>query len=142
MYFCVADPAANSPSFLACATSLRSSANGPSISSPMLGPDKTSSISFLIAGISASCPLIACIRPSLVDFVEPGIHHANRAIHQRLAHIDQRRHIRDLFSDQPEVADNFPERLALLRIANRIFKRHPCPAYAHRAQLESPNVQN
>ena len=33
MYFCVAAPAANRPSFLACATSLRSSASAPSSSS-------------------------------------------------------------------------------------------------------------
>src|SRR5207244_13494287 len=44
-------PAAKRPSFLACATSLRSSMSTPSSSSPMLGPDRTSSISFLMAGV-------------------------------------------------------------------------------------------
>ena len=59
MYFCVAEPAANKPSFLACATSFRSSVNAPSSSSPIDGPESTSSISFLMAGMSGNWPVMA-----------------------------------------------------------------------------------
>src|SRR5580704_3037237 len=58
-YVCVAAPATNKPSFLADDTSLRSSASGPSSSSPTEGPDKTSSINFLIAGMRANWPDMA-----------------------------------------------------------------------------------
>ena len=58
MYFCEAAPATSMASFLAFSTSLRSAASVPSSSSPD-GPAITSSITFLMAGSSASCPLMA-----------------------------------------------------------------------------------
>ena len=82
------------------------------------------------------------IGAGLVHFVERDVHHAHGAIDQRLADIDQRRHVRHLFAHQAEVGDHLAERLALLGISNGILQREPRAAHAHRAQLEASHVQD
>ena len=59
MYLCEAAPAANSASFFALVSSLRSPASGPSRSSSWPGPERTSSISRLIAASNGTCPAMA-----------------------------------------------------------------------------------
>ncbi len=65
------------------------------------------------------------IGAGFVHFVERDVHHAHGAIDERLAHVDQSRHVGQLFAHQAEVGDHFAERLALLGISDRVLQRKP-----------------
>src|SRR6185369_14525523 len=78
----------------------------------------------------------------LVDFREKRVHHANGAIDQRLADVDKRRHVGDLFADETEVSDDFLEGLALIGVSNSIFERDARTAHAHGAKLEASDIQD
>src|SRR5208282_2190728 len=77
-----------------------------------------------------------------VDLTEGMIHHADGAVYQRFADIEQSRHVGNLLAHQTKIGDHFIERLTLLCIRNCVFKRNSASSNAHSAQLESPDVQN
>src|SRR5208282_521687 len=69
-------------------------------------------------------------------------HHSDGAIDERFANKNQRRHVRDFLSHQPEIADRLAERFALLGVRNGAFDRNPRSTHAHRAKFETSHVQN
>ena len=70
------------------------------------------------------------------------IDHADGAIGHALAHKDAGRALGQLLLDQAELADGFAERLALLRVADRICQRILRATDARRSQLEAADVQD
>ena len=85
---------------------------------------------------------LCCFRTGFFYFTESGVHHSYCAIDERLAHINQRRHIGEFFPYQAEIGNNFVESLALFRVGDGIFQCYPRASHAHRAKLETPDVQD
>src|SRR6185437_13074523 len=86
--------------------------------------------------------LLACITGGFVYNGKGCVHHAHCAEHQRLADIDERGHVCQLFAHQTEIGDNFFEGLALLGVADCVIQGFARTAYAHGAKLESADVQD
>src|SRR5215472_1303992 len=79
---------------------------------------------------------------SLVDFGESNVHHADRAVDERLTGVDADRHVGDFFAHQAEVGNDLTESLALLGVADGIVERDTASTDAHGTQLEAAHVQN
>src|SRR5467141_4103473 len=82
------------------------------------------------------------IGAGLIDIGKRDVHHANGAVDQRLADIDQRRHVGQLLAHQTEVGDDFAEGLALLGIGDGVFQRDTASAHAHGTELEAADVED
>ena len=63
-------------------------------------------------------PFLCRVRARRFNFRQQRVHHPHRAIDQRFADINQRRHVRNFFPHQSEIADRLAERLALLGIGH------------------------
>ena len=79
--------------------------------------------------------LLACLRDARVD-------HPGGAIEQALDRVGADDHLAELVLDRPERRDRLSELFSLRRISRRLADRAPGASAAHRAELETAEVEH